>query len=243
MVTSDVAANQRQPSLQKPVSASTGDTGNASDDSHWEANAGSPSRGHFRRPGGLAELLLSTFLLLTAFFAVLVTLSEFEESRTQRVLNSIAKVFATEIPSSEWQPFSDADEKTAFASDANELRRLIERSLAVTANVSNDGQRMRFAFPADRLFEGQTAKIKTTRQVMLGRLAQQLAGQSGYGSTTLYIVGDLSGGSSSDIRVRLVELEKRLVQLGADRMRIRFGFEDTADGSWQFELRYGVSSG
>lgn len=122
-----------------------------------------------------AMVFLSLALLLLAFFALLNSMSTIEESRSRRVVDSVAAAFSSPFAS---RSSKDATEPVAdvalaervFSEIATVFRRAVE---LVEVEVLHPGRLMQVSLPVDQVFVPRTAQIAA--QALLERMAVALA--------------------------------------------------------------------
>ncbi len=122
-----------------------------------------------------ATVFLSLALLLLAFFALLNSMSTIEESRSRRVVDSVAAAFSSPFGSRSLkdaiEPVADvALARRAFAEIAMVFRRSVE--LVEVAEL-HPGRLMQVSLPVDQVFVPQTAQIAA--ETLLDRMAAALA--------------------------------------------------------------------
>ena len=127
-------------------------------------------------------VILSLFLLLLAFFILLNTLATIEESKSKQVLNSVALSFRS--------PALDNTSVEVFISDLgqtpepDELLRTMQRLWVTSVPVAkvevlSPGQVMQMTMPANELFLGGKAELRSDRRQLFQNIAQVLARRSG----------------------------------------------------------------
>jgi hypothetical protein len=127
-------------------------------------------------------VILSLFLLLLAFFILLNTLATIEESKSKQVLNSVALSFRS--------PALDTTSVEVFISDLgqspepDELLRTVKRLWVTSVPVAkvevlSPGRVMQMTMPANELFLGGKAELRSDRRRLFQNLAQVLARRGG----------------------------------------------------------------
>ncbi len=127
-------------------------------------------------------VILSLFLLLLAFFILLNTLATIEESKSNQVLNSVALSFRS--------PTLDTASVDVFISDLgqapepDELLRTVQRLWVTSVPVARvdiltPGRVMQMTMPANELFLGGRAELRSDRRQLFRALAQVLAHRAG----------------------------------------------------------------
>ncbi|MEZ5825423.1 MAG: hypothetical protein R3C97_12015 [Geminicoccaceae bacterium] len=188
------------------------------------------------------QLFLSVMLLLIAFFALLVSRSEVEQTRAEKVLQSIEGTFnpSFSLPSilDRMARRPGSDSPAIETDDRSDLRRSLALRLA-TEEI--DAEAFRILFEPDELFEEPRPILRTDRLLMLGRLAQSLADRrpgSAERATLLLEgpMGDLAPGDRENVQERLDILRARLRELGAPENRIEVGLREGGQYRWVFEV-------
>ena len=127
-------------------------------------------------------VILSLFLLLLAFFILLNTLATIEESKSKQVLNSVALSFSS--------PALEDTSVEVFISDLGQtpepdellrtMRRLWVTSVPVAkVEVLSPGWVMQMTMPANELFLGGKAELRSDRRQLFQNIALVLARRSG----------------------------------------------------------------
>ena len=190
-------------------------------------------------------LFLSVFLLLLAFFALLVSKSEIAEERVDTVLRSIQGTFdggsaisialsggVTDLP----QPLDDP---------ATDLRSSLERMPAITLSADPDDLRsFRVALAPEQLFEEPRAVLRQERFLALGRIAESLRSDRLGSAERVAII--LEGPSNrlhpagrAPAVERLMMVRDKLVAFGAPRERLEIGLREAAGARWLLEIYAG----
>ena len=124
-----------------------------------------------------AMVFLSLALLLLAFFALLNSISTIEESRSRRVVDSVAAAFSSPFGAHSSkdaiEPVADvAFAERTFSDVAAFFRRAVE---LVEVEVVRPGRLMQISLPADQVFAPRTAQITAGSEALLDRMAAALA--------------------------------------------------------------------
>ncbi len=122
-------------------------------------------------------VFLSLALLLLAFFALLNAISTIEESRSRRVVDSVAAAFSSPFGAlsskDAIEPVADvAFAERTFSNVAAFFRRAVE---LVEVEVVRPGRLMQVSLPADQVFAPRTAQIAAGSEALLDRMAAALA--------------------------------------------------------------------
>jgi len=136
--------------------------------------------GRFLTGSGNTTILqfLSLYLLVLAFFILLVTISTFEKVKSSAVMDSLNSTFATVLP-----PKTDL---TSFTSKSGPIvagqafqdktSKLFATTLGVEKiEVIQPGRVMRVQMAADSLFENEKAVIREAQRPMIDRLIASLS--------------------------------------------------------------------
>jgi len=230
--TDALEAAERRPALAADAAAAS-----AEDDFPLTLAAGREGARRRRAEPGAAgrrtdQLLLGVFLLLMAFFALLVSISPFEVDRTEAVLESVARSFAARRADEPRRPFVREGEVAAAARSA-ELRRRLERSLAVVGrSLDAEGETFALTLEADDIFEPLSPALRHDRQVLLGRMAEVVRAGSGAGELVLEV--RIGPQPEFGTLPRLAALGRRLVELGVPETRLALGLEPGAGAALTF---------
>ncbi len=125
------------------------------------------------------SLFLSLFLLILAFFILLVSISTFEEVKSNAVMNSLSSTFATILP-----PSGDPTEFTAKDGDIlaaqqfqDQITEIFAAALQVAKiDVVQPGQRMRASFPIESMFASGASDLRPVSIPLLDRIVAAVSG-------------------------------------------------------------------
>lgn len=180
--------------------------------------------------------LLSLKLILLGFFILLNALSEYEESRTRRVLDSVNEAFKGRVdqPKS-YAPVSAGlgplEESTVMMEDVGRLfHSLIP---AVRSEHAADRGRLQLELPAETLFRPGGIALQPGRDLLLRRFAAALTGDGRLGldfevellhgtAADTYVVPSVAAGGTLEMR-RLGALVRLLVRLGVPAGKLSVG--------------------
>lgn len=188
------------------------------------------------------QLFLSVLLLLVAFFAVLVSMSDVEEQRAEKVLRSLEGTFnpGYRIISVIEGASTDLSAVDLPSNDVQVAR--LRRSIALHLESETiDADAFRFFMRPDELFDEPRPILKIDRLVMLRRLANSL-GNPAPGSATqasMILEGPidrLSGVDRAAMTKRLDILRKTMRRFGAPMERIAVGLRMADSYRWVFEI-------
>lgn len=126
-------------------------------------------------------VFLSLFLLLLAFFILLNALATIEEEKSRQVLTSVAATFRSVVD-------ADTSAQVLLAelgptSDPDEVLEAMEQLWVTSVSVIKverltAGQLMQITMPANELFLGGKAELRTDRRDLLERAARVLSVQA-----------------------------------------------------------------
>lgn len=128
--------------------------------------------------GHTTALFLSLYVLVLAFFIVLVTISSPEKVKSRAVMDSLTSTFASLMA-----PSTDLTAFTAKEGDFLAAQAFQEQIAAVFSapvriarvEVVQPGRLMRVTMPADSLFRPETAEIRETQVPLLDRIVASLS--------------------------------------------------------------------
>ncbi len=124
------------------------------------------------------SLFLGLFLLVLAFFIMLVSISTIEETRSQRVMDSLTSTFAELVePLTEPTDFvsqhGDVLEPAAFQA---ELTNVFTTAISATkVEIIKPGRDMRIDLLARELFEDDSLELRIARLPMIDRIVSSLS--------------------------------------------------------------------
>lgn len=132
---------------------------------------------HRRQNDPNTGLFLGLYLLLLAFFAFLTAISDFEESKSRSVIDSVASTFSSSLPMSRGALLDSSEvaigiEGRKFQAS---LTALLEENLPlVRVSILEPGRSMEVVFQAKDLFVASGRAIRPERLVLAKRLAAAL---------------------------------------------------------------------
>lgn len=200
------------------------------------------------RPDPGLVALLSLQLLLLAFFILLTALSQYEQDRVQRVVESVSDAFGVRFDSSAPQPVSHGalDFHEAMKPVAEELRRVAVAALPLRLEIElrRDGE-LRVELPYDILFGLADASPRATVRPLLVALSRALTGQRFENrSWTLEAATRVAGFGRSgsalerDLAIRRsAALVRSLEALGLPSERLAAGLLDGSAQSLRLSVR------
>lgn len=125
------------------------------------------------------SLFLSLFLLILAFFILMVSISTFEEVKSNAVMNSLSSTFATVLP-----PSGDPTEFTAKDGDIfagqqfqDQISEIFSATMQVAkVEVVQPGKRLHAWFPIESMFVDGKTDIRPVSIPLLDRIVAALSG-------------------------------------------------------------------
>lgn len=132
------------------------------------------------KTGGSASvsLFLGLFLLVLAFFIMLVSISTIEETRSKRVMDSLTSAFAELVepmtdPTDFVSQHGDVLEPEAFQAELTDIFTTAIRATKV--EVVKPGRDMRIDLLAREMFEQDTLDLRISRLPMIDRIVSSLS--------------------------------------------------------------------
>ena len=123
-------------------------------------------------------LFLGLYLVVLAFFILLVSISTLEESKSKTVMDSLSSAFTTIVPpSSDLQSFRSKDGDVLAAQEFQEqVTGIFATSVAIEkVEIVQPGKLMRVVFKSDSLFVSGRAEIRDSMYPMLDRTVASLS--------------------------------------------------------------------
>lgn len=118
-------------------------------------------------------LFLGLYLVVLAFFIMLVTISTIEETKSSTVMNSLNSTFTAVVtPSAVLDPFQSKDGDIVAGQEYQEhVTKIFSTSLAVAkVEVVQPGRLMRVTFEPAQLFFDDEARIRETSHALLDQI-------------------------------------------------------------------------
>ena len=134
---------------------------------------------HRRQNDPNTSLFLGLYLLLLAFFAFLTAISNFEESKSRSVIESIASTFSSSLPTGRGALIDSSEVATRIEGRKfqDDLTALFAESMPFArVSIIEAGRIMEVVFAAEDLFVNAAAAMRPERLVLAERLAAVLAG-------------------------------------------------------------------
>ena len=137
-----------------------------------------PPRDEPPQGGSTVTLFLALYLLVLAFFIVLVSISSPEKVKSNAVMDSLTSVFSSVLPPTTSPTAFTADEGDVIA--AREFQRTISDMFATQLRVARveevqPGRLMRVSLPIEALFQGGQAVLRENRLSLLDRIVAAIS--------------------------------------------------------------------
>ena len=143
--------------------------------------------------GGSVALFLALYLLVLAFFILMVSISSIELAKSKAALRSIAKTFSNVMPTSTQLTFVSNSKGKAAAGQQfqKEVTNILATIIQVTSSdVIEPGRLMRVQLDADVLFKPGTAEVQETNHPFLDRIVASLSARPpGFRFDMEFIIG------------------------------------------------------
>ena len=188
-----------------------------------------------RRDSGIT-IFLSLFLLLLAFFILLNSLATIEETKSRKVLTSVAATFRSVVDSNTHEEILISElGPTPEAQDVLEaLQQLWVTAVPVIkVETLTPGQVMQVTMPVNELFLGGRAVLRGDREGLFNRTALLLALKSKGAVTEAEVVFGvkraehaLAGAEGSLATARAVKIATALIAHGTPADRLSVGVSD-----------------
>jgi len=193
--------------------------------------------------GNTVSLFLALYLLILAFFILLVSISSPEQLRSRAVMDSLTSTFASVLPPNADPVAFAAREGEVVAGQAflDDLAQVFGTALRVAqVEVVQPGREMRIDLPAHALFQVGTADIRDSRDAFLDRLVATLSAPPPGSRVVLEFVagteptakGLLPGGESLGLRRAVAfaaDAQARGAPPGSISVALRPGAGETID--------------
>ena len=129
------------------------------------------------RGGNIIALFLGLYLLVLAFFVLLVSISTPEKVRSKAVMDSLSSTFATILPpSTDLTTFTAREGEVVAAQMQSDIEGIFTTAIQVAkVEIVSPGKLMRVLLPADSLFFPETADIRKGQQPLLDRIVAALS--------------------------------------------------------------------
>lgn len=202
--------------------------------------------------GGASGVIqfLSLYLLVLAFFILLVAISTFEDIKSKAVMDSLSSTFASVLPPTTSLTTFTSDTGNVLAGQEflDEVKGLFETEVGVTkVEIIQSGQLLRVVLSADELFAAGEPKIRDAQLPLVDRVVGTLSASP---PGLLHEIEFVIATESRDGRIlpveqtlqmaRAGEFARQLIARGAPRQSVSIGLRrGRAD---QIELLFRVRS-
>lgn len=136
-----------------------------------------PTEGH---GGSSIALFLALYLLVLAFFILLVSISTVEEVKSQAAMDSLSSSFTTILPPSLQLTAISSSEGEVLAGQQfqEQVTNIFSTTIQVTSvDVIQPGRLMRIQLDSDILFEPEKTEIRESNHPLLDRIVASLSGR------------------------------------------------------------------
>jgi hypothetical protein len=128
--------------------------------------------------GSTVTLFLALYLVVLAFFIVLVSISSPEKVKSKAVMDSLTSVFASVLPPKTSLTSFAADEGDVIA--AREFQRTLSEMFATQLRVAKveevqPGRLMRVSLPVEAMFQSGQAVLRENRLSLLDRIVAAIS--------------------------------------------------------------------
>ncbi len=149
-----------------------------------------PTEGH---GGSSIALFLALYLLVLAFFILLVSISTIEDVKSQAAMDSLSSSFTTILPPSLQLTAVSSSEGEVLAGQQfqEQVTNIFSTTIQVTSvDVIQPGRLMRVQIGSDILFETDKAQIRKSNYPLLDRIVASLSGrQPGFRYDMEFVIG------------------------------------------------------
>lgn len=189
---------------------------------------------------GIMALFLGLYLLVLAFFILLVTISTREDVKANAVMDSLSATFSTILPPSTTPTAFTAREDSIQA--GQEFQERVTRLFATTLQVAKvesvqPGRLMRVLLPSDSLFFPGESRIRDSRYPLLDRMVAAISGRPpGVRYDMDFVIGIAKGGDGTLPSGQTIEMARagafarEMLSRGAPPESISIGVKPGDDG-------------
>ncbi|MCH9853832.1 MAG: hypothetical protein K0U45_10075 [Alphaproteobacteria bacterium] len=139
-------------------------------------------------PNAGATIFVNLFILLLAFFVVLVALSEIVDERSEQAIESIADVFSVTIDATEETVNTPQNRASGVSNNhiLQVIRTLIENEIKVIdpTQIDTSSNRIFVKYPLNDLFHPDSTTIRSEQLLIIRRIAHSIS----QATTPVYIV-------------------------------------------------------
>jgi len=185
-----------------------------------------------RRRDGSVALFLSLYLLLLAFFILLVAISNGESTKSHEILEGVSSQFAAQTPVREPTRFtSDLGSFVSPSAFMNRVAEVYETAIpAARITKVGSGRLMELRFHVDSLFEHDTEILRPAQRRAIAQLVSSLSAPPPglhYEAETIFSVPAAAMPGAKDRAVRRAGVVARaFVDQGAPRTAVLVGLEE-----------------
>ena len=131
------------------------------------------------KPGNSTMFLfLSLYLLVLAFFILLVSFSTLEDVKAKTAMKSLTATFSTVLPSTDPTALQSEDSSASGQAFQEQVTGIFGTSLQVAkVEIVQPGRLMRIIVPTDALFQPGKAKVREAQTALLDRIIATLSGR------------------------------------------------------------------
>ena len=126
----------------------------------------------------IVPIFLGLFLLVLAFFILLVSISTFEKVKSSAVMDSLTSTFTTVLPPTADPTQFNAKDGDFIAGEAfqEEITQLFSTAIRVDKiEVVQPGRLMRLTMPASALFDEGAVTVRADQQALMDRVVAALS--------------------------------------------------------------------
>ena len=124
------------------------------------------------------SLFLALYLLVLAFFILLVSFSTLEDVKAKTVMKSLTATFSTVLPSTDPTALQSEDSSASGQAFQEQVTGIFGTSLQVDkVEIVQPGKLMRITVPTDALFQPGKAKVREAQTALLDRIIATLSGR------------------------------------------------------------------
>ena len=126
----------------------------------------------------IVQIFLGLFLLVLAFFILLVSISTFEKVKSSAVMDSLTSTFTTVLPPTADTTQFNAKDGDFIAGEAfqEEITQLFSTAIRVDKiEVVKPGRLMRLTMPASALFDEGAVTVRADQQALMDRVVAALS--------------------------------------------------------------------
>lgn len=123
-------------------------------------------------------LFLALYLLVLAFFILLVSFSTLEDVKAKTAMKSLTATFSTILPSTDPTALQSEDSSASGQAFQEQVTGIFATSLQVAkVEIVQPGKLMRIVVPTEELFQPNKAKVREAQTALLDRIIATLSGR------------------------------------------------------------------